>query len=124
MSPISQYTYHLSFVQAGAESDNKNEDEKTPFHMAAERGHVEVVEYILNNDKNAKNDCDEDDNTALHLAASNKMTNTVETLLECGSDVRKRNNKDWTPLDCAAAAGSYKCVLRIIVVTNYLNYSI
>ena len=108
-------------IEAGADSDNKNEDEKTPFHMAAERGHVEVVEFILNNDKNAKNDCDEDDNTALHLAASNKMTNTVETLLECGSDVRKRNNKDWTPLDCAAAAGSYKCVLRILEAGSDLD---
>ena len=122
MSPIiSQNTNHLSFVQAGAESDNKNEDEKTPFHMAAERGHVEVVEFILNNDKNAKNDCDEDDNTALHLAASNKMTRTVETLLEYGSDVRKRNNKDWTPLDCAAAAGSYKCVLKILEAGSDLD---
>ena len=108
-------------IQAGAESDNKNEDEKTPFHMAAERGHVDVVEYILNNDKNAKNDCDEDDNTALHLAASNKMTNTVEMLLEFGSDVRKRNNKDWTPLDCAAASGSYNCVLKILEAGSDLD---
>ena len=93
ITSLSLLNTRLSLVQAGAESDNKNEDEKTPFHMAAERGHVEVVEFILNNDKNAKNDCDEDDNTALHLAASNKMTRTVETLLEYGSDVRKRNNK-------------------------------
>ena len=89
--------------------------------MAAERGHVEVVEFILDVDKNAKNDCDEDDNTALHLAASNKMTDTVKTLLEHGSDVRKKNNKDWTPLDCAAAAGSYKCVLAILQAGSDLD---
>ena len=101
-------------IEHEAQVDNKNEDEKTPFHMAAENGHVEVVEYILSKDKNAKNDCDEDDNTGLHLAASNKMTNTVELLIESGSDVRKRNNREWTPLDCAAAAGSFKCVLKIL----------
>ena len=82
--------------------------------MAAEQGHIEVVEFILKNEKNAKNNCDEDENTALHLAASNKMTRTVETLLEYGSDVRKRNSKGWTPLECAAAAGSYKCVLKLL----------
>ena len=103
-------------IDHGAEIDNKNEDEQTPFHMAAEAGHSDVVEFICEHDKSAVNDVDEDDNSALHLAATNKMTRTVEVLLEHGSDVRKRNDKDWTPLDCAAASGSYKCAAKILEV--------
>ena len=97
-----------------AEVDNKNEDEKTPFHLAAQEGYNEVVEYILRSNKSVVYDLDEDDNTALHLAATAKMTNTVDVLLEHGADVRRKNDMGWTPLDCAAAAGSYKCVLRIL----------
>ena len=51
---------------------------------------------------------------ALHLAATNKMTNTLEILLENGSSVHEKNDSFWTPLDCAAAAGAYKCVLKLL----------
>ena len=101
-------------IDHGADIDNKNEDEKTPFHMAAAAGHTDVVKYLLEVDKTAVNDKDEDDNTALHLAATNKMTNTLEILLENGSSVHEKNDNFWTPLDCAAAAGAYKCVLKLL----------
>ena len=32
---------------AGADIDNKNEDEQTPLHLAAMNGRIRVVEYIL-----------------------------------------------------------------------------
>ena len=101
-------------IDHGADIDNKNEDEKTPFHMSAANGHTDVVKYLLEVDKTAVNDKDEDDNTALHLAATNKMTNTLEILLENGSSVHEKNDNFWTPLDCAAAAGAYKCVLKLL----------
>ena len=82
--------------------------------MSAANGHTEVVKYLLEVDKTAVNDKDEDDNTALHLAATNKMTNTLEILLENGSSVHEKNDSFWTPLDCAAAAGAYKCVLKLL----------
>ena len=129
-------------LNLGASIENKNEDERTPFLLAAKKGHNEVVEFLLkrfeNKDNlknksdgdsnpasplapsrtqirtNLVNDSDEDENSALHLAASKSMTNTVEVLLKFKADVRKRNMKGWTPLESAAAAGSYKCVLRLL----------
>ena len=101
-------------IEHKAQVENKNEDEKTPFHLAAENGHVDVVDFILKENKNTMSDCDEDGNTALHLAASSKMTNTLERLIDNGSDVRRRNNRDWTPLDCAAAAGAYNCAQKLL----------
>ena len=59
-------------------------------------------------------DEDEDSNTALHLACINKRAKVVAKLLTYGADVQKRNSKKWTPLDCAAAAGSYKCAKLLL----------
>ena len=92
------------------EVDNKNEDESTPCSLAAANGHVEVVKLLLEKDRNAIFDADEDDNSPLHLAAANRHSVTVRFLLEQGASVHKRNSKKWTALDCAAAAGAYKCV--------------
>ena len=113
-------------LNLGAAIENKNEDERTPFLLAAENGHDDVVEYLLNRyeskqplnpeqlRKHLVNDSDEDDNSALHLAASKKMTRTVEVLLRFKADIRKMNMKGWTPLECAAASGSRKCVLSLL----------
>ena len=92
------------------EIDNKNEDESTPCSLAAANGHLEVVKLLLGKDPNAIFDADEDDNTPLHLAAAKRHSETVRFLLEQGASVHKRNSKKWTALDCAAAAGAYRCV--------------
>ena len=115
--------------------DNKNEDERTPCHLAARHGHVEVLRLILEKDRNAIFDKDEDDNTPLHLAAKAKHSEAVDFLLCQGASVHKRsveleqrtrysktdnvihecrNSKHWTALDCAAAAGSYDCAVLLL----------
>ena len=101
--------------------DNKNWDEQTPSHLAAAEGHSDVLKLLLQSDPNAIFDKDEEDNTPLHLAATRKQSSTVETLLAAGevkpksiiygistsgASFQKRNRAMWTPLDCAAAAGS------------------
>ena len=50
-------------LELGSDIDNKNEDEQTPFHLAAAQGHKEVVQCLLGEDSNAIFDKDEDDNT-------------------------------------------------------------
>ena len=71
--------------------DNKNEDERTPCHLAARHGHVEVLRLILEKDRNAIFDKDEDDNTPLHLAAKAKHSEAVDFLLCQGASVHKRS---------------------------------
>ena len=104
-------------IALGAAIENKNEDEMTPFLLAAENGHADVVEWLLDKfetNKHLLNDTDEGENSALHLAASRNLSKTVEVLLNHKADFRKRNMKGQTPLDCAAANGSYKCALKIL----------
>ena len=93
----------------GADIDNKNEDEQTPFHLAAEAGHIDIVELLLERDQSAIFDKDEDDNSALHLASNERRSRMVELLLRHGASVQQRNNLGWTALDSAAAAGAYEC---------------
>ena len=81
--------------------DNKNEDERTPCHLAARHGHVEVLRLILEKDRNAIFDKDEDDNTPLHLAAKAKHSEAVDFLLCQGASVHKRSVELEKELDIA-----------------------
>ena len=94
--------------------DKKNEDEQTPFHLAAKNGYTDVLKLLIKKDPNSIFDKDEDDNTPLHLAATNKQFDALEFLVLQGASVQKRNDKSWTPLDCAAAAGAYKCAVLLL----------
>ena len=98
----------------GVDVDNKNEDERTPCHLAARYGHVDVLKLILEKDSFAIFDNDEDDNTPLHLAAKHSHAEAVDFLLCQGASVHKRNSKNWTALDCAAASGSYDCAVLLL----------
>ncbi len=67
-------------------------------------------------------DEDEDSNTALHLACTHGRAKVVGKLLAYGADVQSRNSKRWTPLDCAASAGAYKCAQLLLEVTLYCEF--
>ena len=73
----------------------------TPLHLAAENGHLSVVEYLVNQkaDINAKeqNDC-----APLHLAARNGHLNVVEYLINQKADINAKNKDGKTPLVLAS----------------------
>ena len=57
-------------IEAGAQIDNKNEDEQTPLHIAASEGRLNIVQCILSYDRYSVNDEDFESQTALHLAST------------------------------------------------------
>ena len=65
---------HLIFQSAGAKINAKNEEEKTPLHLAAKEGRTRIVRALLKADKQLGlaiyADEDEDSNTPLHIAAT------------------------------------------------------
>ena len=62
-----------------------------PLHFAAENGHLNVVEYLLNQkaDINAK---DSDDSTPLHRASENGHLSVVEYLVNQNADINAKDN--------------------------------
>jgi ankyrin repeat protein len=63
---------------------------RTPLHAACEKGHVEVVEFLLRHD--AELDArDEDGNCPLHTATENQQTQVVQLLLDNGSQPDAEN---------------------------------
>jgi len=64
---------------------------KSPLHLAANKGHLSIVEYLVNQkaDINAKN---QDGNTPLHYAAANAHLSVVEYLVNQKVDINAKND--------------------------------
>ncbi len=76
-----------------------------PLHLAAECGHREIVELLLDRgaDINARANYNR---TALHLAAERGHREIVELLLDRGADINIRTNYNRTALHIAALWGN------------------
>ncbi len=81
-----------------------NEQGKTPLLVAAEKGHAEIVQTLL--ERGAEiNDAGPDKNTALHYAAQNGHINAVETLTRNGANDQQKNGSGLLPVDLAGQNG-------------------
>ena len=65
----------------------------TPLHEAANRNHVEIVGYLLNNGADIDPQGGDDLETPLIDAASNGHINTMKLLIEKGADCKLRDKK-------------------------------
>ncbi|MHC4464267.1 MAG: ankyrin repeat domain-containing protein [Planctomycetota bacterium] len=80
--------------------EQKLTDATTPLHLAAEKGHKDVVELLVAKgaDIGAK---DTDGDTPLHSAAGADHRDVAELLIANGADLNVKNNDGRTPLDVA-----------------------
>ena len=91
-------------LEAGANPQEKNNDDWTPLHWAAENGHADIVVLLLEAGANPQ----EKNNlgyTPLHWAAWTGHTDVVALLLETGANPQEKNIYDKTPLHLAAENG-------------------
>ncbi|XP_012396573.1 ankyrin repeat and death domain-containing protein 1B [Sarcophilus harrisii] len=102
--------------------DLNQQDEKgrKPFLLAAEKGHVEMIEklIILNLLTSEK---DKEGNTALHLAAKHGHTNVVEMLLTQCQEINEPNEDGETPFFLAAAGGYKECCKLLLDAGSDVN---
>ena len=85
----------------------------TPLHIAADRGYLRIVEFLLEHgaNPNMKNNYGR---TPLHIAAMYGHLEVVEFLLEHGANPNVRNNYGYTPLHFAVD-GCFVDVVRVLL---------
>ncbi|KAG2495140.1 hypothetical protein HYH03_006749 [Edaphochlamys debaryana] len=104
-----------ALIGGGATVDAREKFGRTPLHVAASRGHADVVEVLLDRGKAKVEATDKNWKTALHVAALEGHGAVVEVLLDKGeAKVDKVDKLGWTALQCAASqdhAGVVKALL-------------
>lgn len=102
-----------ALLQAGANKDAQGEEQKTPLHVAAQRGHTVYVQALLDagadKDKRYGNYL-----TLLHVAAQVGHVACVQVLLNAGIDKNAKDNEQWTPLHVAIKGGYVACVQALL----------
>ncbi|KAL6612454.1 ankyrin [Neocallimastix californiae] len=72
----------------------------TALHMAAANGHIEIMEYLINECNFSKKELEiknEEGNTPLHWAALNGYLKAVQLLMKAGAAGNIKNNADKEP---------------------------
>ena len=74
----------------------KNEEGQTPLHMAATRGHIELVASLIERgaDLNPKSNFGY---TPLHYAANQSGVEIAKLLIDNGADVNAKSDFEYTP---------------------------
>ena len=88
----------------------------TPLMLAAQNGHADVVEILLELGASA-NILDEEERTALHHAAKNGEGAVVNALLDAGAPVAAVDAYGQTPLHAAAEA-AYEDAARLLLAAG------
>ncbi|MBD0392011.1 ankyrin repeat domain-containing protein [Wolbachia endosymbiont of Pentalonia nigronervosa] len=89
--------------------------EKTLLHYAAENGHKEVVEILLNNNAEINAKTTDKGLTPLHVAAQNGHLDVVNALLDKGADFNAKTiDKGLTPLHSATLNGYLDVVKALL----------
>jgi len=84
----------------------------TPLHMCAANGHVEVMQFVLNQKGCDANIQTKLGNTAVHLAALNARAEACKLLISNGVDLKKKNNSGKTAAEmCPESADTLKSYL-------------
>ncbi|MGS0535262.1 ankyrin repeat domain-containing protein [Pseudoalteromonas sp. SaAl2] len=96
-------TMAMRFIEQGATGTLSDDNDKTAFMWAVEKGYVNLVQTLL--DKQDKTLADKLGNTALHYAVVAKNEPLMVLLLKSGYDFRVRNNEG---LSCYRLAVSIK----------------
>ncbi|BET33542.1 MULTISPECIES: ankyrin repeat domain-containing protein [Wolbachia] len=94
----------VRLIEAGADINAKDKNERTPLHAAAEHSSTKAVKVLIEAgaDINAK---DKNERTPLHIAAVKGYTEIVKVLIDLGADINAKDKNKKTPLHRATEIG-------------------
>ncbi|WP_264686114.1 MULTISPECIES: ankyrin repeat domain-containing protein [unclassified Wolbachia] len=94
----------VRLIEAGADINAKDKNERTPLHTAAEYSSTKAVKVLIEAgaDINAK---DKNERTPLHIAAVKGYTEIVKVLIDLGADINAKDKNKKTPLHRATEIG-------------------
>ena len=80
--------------------DARDKDGSTPLHCAVWKGHLQMVEALINAgaDVNAENENDHWGTTPLHAAAHANQAGIAQLLIDHGAEVNAKDREGRTPL--------------------------
>ncbi|KAJ1925958.1 hypothetical protein IWQ60_004219 [Tieghemiomyces parasiticus] len=82
----------------------------TALHYAAKRGHLEVVQWLVDVARAPVDQCDRENETALLKAAYQGQLAVAKFLLQRGANARHTDKDGWTALHNASSRGHVKLV--------------
>ncbi|KAH7428538.1 hypothetical protein KP509_09G006000 [Ceratopteris richardii] len=98
----------------------RNDDSRTPLHVAVSFGQEEIVKILCNlpgSSQTIVNVADEEGWTPLHSAVSCGQLSIMEILLQAGADVSAKTTGGRTPLHYAASKGHTK-IAEVLVASG------
>ena len=102
-------------LQSSADLESRSDDDsqRTPLHLAALRGHINVVRLLLGKSA-AIEATDGTRKTPLHLAAWEGQIDVVQVLLEWNAEIERTDERGCAPLHVAAEEGHIDVVQLLL----------
>ena len=103
-------------------------DEITPFILACENNHINIIDYLLNDSRIDINKRDKYGYTALYYACLNQNYDTINILLKNERiDINRENKNGCTPFHIICYRGNLNCIKLFLedprTITNKINNS-
>ena len=100
-------------IASGADVNSPDQNNVTALHMAAQQGHIDIVNFLLEHKANV-NARAVFNTTPLHSGATTGQYGVCRRLIDNGADVNARGKNDTTPLHQAASGGHLNIVQLLV----------
>jgi ankyrin repeat protein len=110
----------------GASLTSPTDSRNTALHLASESGHLSLVKYLVELDRNGLSTLNYENETPLHLAARNGRDNLVTYFVKNGCNINAASANGATCLHVACENEHYttvECLLKHGAEVNAVNFA-